>query len=261
VKLHKILSYISISSLLSVSILATSAPLDQDQTKQVQKIVHDYLVTNPEVLVEASKALQKKEAGKMEEKAQGAVAANAKALFADAGDPVLGNPKGNVTVVEFFDYQCSHCKDEGPVIEGILKNNKDVRVVLKQLPILGPGSKYASAAVLAANLQGGDKYEKLHKALLAAPNPLNEAKVSALAKASGIDMVRLEKDMKTDAIKKQLDNNFKMAEALELVGTPSFVVGKWDVDGKDNTAKGAVFVPGVLDQAGMQSLINQVRKS
>jgi protein-disulfide isomerase len=254
------LSYIPLVGMLMVSSLAVSAPLDQDQTKQVQKIVRDYLISNPEVLVEASKALQQKEVGKMEEKAQGAIRANAKALFGNSADPVIGNPKGSITIIEFFDYQCPHCKDMGPILDNIIKNNKDVRVVFKELPIFGATSKNASAATLAANMQGADKYLKLHKALLAAPNPLNENKVSAAAQTSGVDMAKLEKDMKGDAVKKQIDANFRMAEALELVGTPSFVIGKWDVDSKNNTAAGAIFVPGVLDEAGLQSLIDQVKK-
>lgn len=259
-KLHKILSQISIASTLAVSSLAISAPLDKDQVGQVQKIIHDYLVSNPEVLVEASQALQKKEMGKIEAKAQTAIAANAKALFGDPSNPVLGNPKGNITIIEFFDYQCPHCKDMGSVIDAAIKNNPDVRVVLKELPIFGASSRDASSAALAANLQGANKYLSFHKALLAAPNPLDKNKILSLAKSSGLDVAKLEKDMQSDAVKKQLDDNLQMAQALELIGTPSFVVGKWEVGGNNNTGKDAIFVPGVVNEAGMQDLINQVKK-
>jgi protein-disulfide isomerase len=259
VKLHKLLTHVSIVSAFTLSPLAMAASFDKDQVTEIQKIVHEYLVSNPEVLVEASQALQKQEMSKIEEKAQSAIVANAKALFADTSNPVLGNPKGNITIIEFFDYQCPHCKDMGVVVEAAIKNNKDVRVVLKELPIFGATSKDATSAALAANLQGADQYQKFHKALLTAPNPLNKTRVMAVAKTVGLDVKKLEKDMQSDAIQKQIDENFKLAQALELVGTPSFVIGKWVVDGKDNTGKDALFVPGVVDEAGMQDLINQVK--
>lgn len=260
VKLHKTLTLGSIASALALGPLAVAAPLDKEQVTQVQEIVHEYLVENPSVLVEASQALQKQEMSKVEEKAQVAIAANAKALFADKSNPVMGNPKGDITIIEFFDYQCPHCKDMGPVIEAAIKNNSNVRVVLKELPIFGATSRDASAAALSSYLQGPEQYKKFNKALLAAPNPLNKTRVLAVAQTVGLDIKKLEKDMKSDAIKKQIDDNFKMAQELELVGTPSFVIGKWVVDGKDNTGKDAIFAPGILDEAGMQDIIDQVKK-
>lgn len=245
---------------LAFNIPAVAAPLTNDQVDQVKQVIHDYLVTNPQVLVEASEALQKQEATKVEQKAQSAITENASAIFADPASPVAGNAKGDVTLVEFFDAQCPHCKDMKPILETLRKNDPNLRIVFKELPIFGPSSRQAAAAALAAYQQGPDKYLQFHNALLDASNPLTSDKVLAIAKSVGLDMEKLNKDMNSDVVKKQLEDNFKLAQTLGLMGTPTFIISKWQVGANGATVKQAAFVPGVTSAANLQSLISQARK-
>lgn len=247
-----------------VSSNTTSGPsiFSGEQTNQIKQVVHDYLVTNPQVLIEASQALQKQEIAKVEEKAKGAISGNANQIFADPASPVVGNPQGDVSVVEFFDYQCPHCKDMGSVVEQVRAADPNVRIVLKELPIFGAGSKDVAMLALAANQQGTDKYIKFHNALLVAANPLNKEKALQIAKNQGLDTAKLLKDMNSDVVKKQIDDNFKLAQSLGLMGTPTFIVSKWQVNGKDNAVlvQRAAFVPGVVDVSSLKDIIAQARK-
>lgn len=268
-KAPKILSVFTLSSTICLGAFAAadntgaSAPsiFNPDQVSQVKTIIHDYLVTNPQVLVEASESLQKQEMQQAEQKAQSAIAQNAPALFAEAASPVAGNPKGDVTVVEFFDYQCPHCKDASPMLEKLRGTDPNLRIVYKELPIFGSSSREASAAALAAQLQGPGNYLKLHAALMKAPNPLNKEKILQIAQSVGLDTTKLAKDMNSDAVKKQIEDNFKLAQALGLMGTPTFIVAKWTVDGTNNTAQGVGFAPGVVDANKLKLMIDQARKS
>ena len=269
-KPSKILLTLSLTSFALVSSLTALAaenppspsanPLSTGQVDQVKKIVHDYLVTNPQVLVEASMALQKQEVQKVEEKSKQAIVTNAKQIFADPASPVVGNAKGDVTVVEFFDYQCPHCKDMGPLLEKVHSADGNLRIVMKELPIFGAGSKDAAAAALASQKQGADKYLKLHNALLAAENPLNKDKIMQVAKSVGLDTAQLAKDMDSADVKKQLDDNFNLAQALGLMGTPTFIISKWKVGADNNSVTAALFVPGVVSADKLKDLIAQARK-
>lgn len=234
--------------------------LTDSQVTQVKGVVHDYLVTNPQVLVEASQSLQKQEMAKMQQTAQNAIVQNANKLFADPATPVAGNAKGNVTVIEFFDYQCPHCKDMKPVVEKMLAANSNVRVAYKELPIFGQSSRDASAAALAANKQGADKYLKLHNALLGAANPLTQDKIMDIAKKAGLNTDQLAKDMKDSAVQKQIDDNLQLAQALNLIGTPTFVISKWQVGAAKNDVKKAAFVPGMPSADELQKLVTDAAK-
>lgn len=239
---------------------ANNAALTDSQVTQVKEVVHDYLVTNPQVLVEASQSLQKQEVEKTKENAKAAIAKNAEVLFAYQGSPVVGNPNGDVTLVEFFDYQCPHCKDMKATIEKLIKEDANLRVVYKELPIFGQSSKDASTIALAAAKQGDGKYLKLHDALLTAENPLTKDKVMQIAKSVGLDTAKLTKDMAAPDIQKQLDDNFQLAQELNLMGTPTFVISKWQVGGKANDTKNATFMPGVPSMDQLKSAIAAARK-
>jgi protein-disulfide isomerase len=246
--------------MISQNVWAADAALSAGQVKQVKEVVHDYLVTNPQVLVEASQSLQKQEKEKTAERAKTAIAENAAAIFAAAGNPIAGNPKGDVTLVEFFDYQCPHCKEMHAPIEKLVAADANLRVVYKELPIFGQSSKDASAAALAAMQQGSDKYLKLHNALLAAENPLDKDKVLKIAKTVGLDTDKLAKDMSSDAVQKQIDENFKLAQALNLMGTPTFIISKWQLDNKNNSAKNAAFMPGMPSFEELKAKVDAARK-
>jgi protein-disulfide isomerase len=253
VKINQFFLSLTCASALALSSSAMANALSPDQVKQVQQVVHDYLVTNPQVLVEASDALQKQEMVKMEKNAKSAITSNAANIFADPASPVAGNPNGKVTIVEFFDYQCPHCKDMAKIVEDIIESDKQVRVVFKELPIFGASSKYASQVALAAYKQGADKYLQFHNALMAASNPLTSDKVMQIAKSEGLNMDQLKKDMNSNAVGQQIQNNFKLAQSLGIMGTPTFVIGKWE----GNKASKTSFVPGATTEGNLQKLIKQ----
>nr|BAA20508.1 27kDa outer membrane protein [Coxiella burnetii] len=221
------------------------------QVKDIQSIVHHYLVNHPEVLVEASQALQKKTEAQQEEHAQQAIKENAKKLFNDPASPVAGNPHGNVTLVEFFDYQCGHCKAMNSVIQAIVKQNKNLRVVFKELPIFGGQSQYAAKVSLAAAKQG--KYYAFHDALLSVDGQLSEQITLQTAEKVGLNVAQLKKDMDNPAIQKQLRDNFQLAQSLQLAGTPTLVIGN-----KALTKFG--FIPGATSQQNLQKEIDRVEK-
>ncbi len=254
------LSLLALGTAFAFHASAFAEPLSGDQVTQVKQVIHDYLVSNPQVLVEASQALQKQEAQQVEQKAQSAIGENANVIFADPASPVAGNAKGDVTIVEFFDAQCPHCKDMKPILETLRKNDPNLRIVFKELPIFGNSSRTAAAAALAAYQQGPDKYLQFHNALMDASNPLTTDKVMTIAKSVGLNIDQLNKDMNSDAVKKQIEDNFKLAQSLGLMGTPTFVISKWQVGGSGNSVKQAAFIPGVTSAANLQSLISQARK-
>lgn len=258
VKIKHLFALSSLAACLALptSILAATS-FSPDQVKQIKDIVHDYLVSNPQVLVEASEALQKQEMTKVQKNAKTAISDNAHAIFSDNDSPILGNPKGTVTVVEFFDYQCPHCKDMDPIIDKIIASNPNVRVIYKELPIFGNNSQFASQAALAAMKQGSDKFNKLHDALMKAQNPLTSEKVLELAKSAGLNVEQLKTDMNSDAVKRELDNNFKLAQTLGIMGTPTFIVSKWQVGAKNNNVSQSVFIPGATSEDALNKAIKQ----
>lgn len=219
------------------------------QTKAIEKIVHDYLVKNPNVLIEASQSLQKQEAEKQQKEATTAISANKQALFDNPTTPFTGNPNGNVIVVEFFDYQCGHCKAMNEVIQALIKKNKNLKVVFKELPIFGDNSRFAAKMALASAKEG--KYYEFHDALLAAKNPLTPARIKDVAKKLGLNVSKLEKLASTKEISQQLRDNFELAQNLKLVGTPAFVVSN-----KEMTK--FKFIPGAVSEPVLQKQINTV---
>lgn len=246
----------SLSAPLTLAQDSDNGQFNNNQVQAIQKIVHDYLVNNPEVLVEASQALQKQEVAKVEEKAEAAIVSNASDIFNNSNSPVAGNPKGDVTVVEFFDYQCPHCKDMATTVEKLIEQDKNLRVVFKELPIFGGNSQEAAKAALAAYQQGADKYLKFHNALMAAENPLTPNKIMDIAKTSGLNMDKLKKDMKSAAVEDQIKDNFKLAQEIGIMGTPSFVIGNQHADKAGNNK----FIPGATSEQNLQDAIDKLRK-
>lgn len=233
-----------------------------DQTTQIQKIVHDYLVSNPQVLVEVANALQTQQLTQQNQQAMKALPANAKELFYDTASPVAGNPNGNVTIVEFFDYQCPHCKNVAPELSKLIATDNNVRVVYKQLPIFGANSEFAARAALAANLQG--KFLELHNALMKAQSSLSSDTVLNIASNLGIDVEKLQNAMNSAAINNELKVNFKLANAFNFPGTPAFVIAKVPVgQAAKNTAPPttAYFIPGEASEQDLQNYVNKARGS
>ncbi len=239
------------------SVPATNAKppstMSDAEVKQIQKIVHDYLVQNPQVLVEASQAYQDQELAKAKTKTQQAVTKNAKLLFNSAGSPTVGNNNGDVTVIEFLDYQCTHCREMSTVIDNLLKGDDKVRVVIKQLPIFGGSSKFAAQAAIASIKQGPQKFLVFHRTLLEMPLPLTNEKVLELAKKAGLDTNQLQADMKNKLVEDQINENFKLAQDLGLLGTPAFIIG-------NRTASKVEYVPGAVTVDNLKTNISKIRK-
>ncbi|HYC02465.1 MAG TPA: DsbA family protein [Azospirillaceae bacterium] len=188
----------------------------------VEKIVREYILANPEIITEAVTILQRREE-EAEAKAQAETLAKSRdALFASKTTPVGGNPKGDVTIVEFFDYNCGYCKRSQPELEAALESDGKVKVVYKELPILGPSSTVASKVALAAAKQG--KYEPVHTALMNHKGKLDDSTIFELAEDAGADMKRLRKDMEDASVQAEIDANLKLAQDLGIRGTPAFII-------------------------------------
>ncbi|MBS0535282.1 MAG: DsbA family protein [Proteobacteria bacterium] len=205
---------------------ASAAEFSSTQRDEIGTIVREYLIAHPEVLQEAMAELDKRQQAAETEKHQAAVKDNAKALFSSPNQVTLGNPKGDVTFVEFFDYNCGYCKHAMGDMLALLKD-PNLKVVLKEFPVLGPGSVEAAQVAVAVRMQDptGQKYLDFHQKLLGGRGQADKAHALAAAKEAGLDMARLEKDMASPEVKTTLTENFKLAETLGMNGTPSYVIG------------------------------------
>lgn len=230
---------------------------DDQQKQQIQAIVKDYLIANPEILLEVSKELQRKQQAKMMEQATDAISENGQALF-NADSPVVGNAKGDVTIVEFFDYQCVHCKKMAPVLKGLLDKKSNLRVVYKDFPIFGKSSQFAAEAALAAKMQG--KYHALHEALLNKSQRLSPSVVLKAADEVGINTAKLKKDMKSEEVQKELLANRQLAEKLRLMGTPAFVIASTP-EGKYSAGNVSFFVPGAASESSLIDMVDKAAAS
>lgn len=236
---------------------APESTMPAPQKKQVEQVVHDYLVNHPEVLLEASQALQQKQQDEMQQVAKSAIQKNATELFKPDG-AFTGNPKGNVTLVEFFDYQCVHCKRMKPIIGELSTKNPKLRVIYKELPIFGKRSETASRAALAAAKQG--KYAEMQAALLKIEKRLDDALVMSTAESVGLDMAKLKQDMKSKAIEDELAANQALAEKLNLMGTPAFILASTP-NGEFDANHEPTFIPGAATLESLQDLVTQAGKS
>ena len=197
--------------------------LSPQMRAEFEALIKDYLVKNPEVMMEVQTALESKMEKIQSEKSAAALKENAKQIFRQASSPMAGNPKGDVTIVEFFDYNCGYCKKALPDVAALLQTDKNVRFVLKEFPILSKGSEEASKVALAAKLQG--KYWDFHLAMLGLQGQANEASALKVAEKAGLDMIKLKADMISPAVKKEIDDTKELAQKMGINGTPHFLVG------------------------------------
>jgi protein-disulfide isomerase len=217
------------------AMLAIAAPqasradeLSAGQRSEVERIVRDYLLTHPELIQDAMAELEKRQTAADAEKHKAAVKQHSQALFSSPRQVVLGNPAGNVTFVEFFDYNCGYCKRAMDDMLTLLKDDPKIKIVLKEFPVLGPGSVEAAQVAVAVRMQDktGKKYLEFHQKLLGGRGQADKARALAVAKDIGLDMGRLDKDLASPEVKETLQESFKLAEALGLNGTPSYVIGE-----------------------------------
>lgn len=225
---------------------ADSAPaaFTDAQRQAIIQILRDALKTDPSILRDAVTALQTDDAAKKEEATQAALAHLGPALTNAPGDPVAGNPHGDVTVVEFYDLRCPYCRRMVPVMAELLRQDANVRVVYKDIPILGAASVLGARAVLAAQRQDG--YARLHDAVMAGPQTITEDSLRDAAGRLGLDWAKLQRDMGDPSIQARLDANLTMARTLGVDGTPVYVVGKR-------------LLPGAVELADLQGAIAAAR--
>jgi protein-disulfide isomerase len=197
------------------------------QRGEIERIIKNYLVSHPEVLEEASAELDKRKQMAEAEKAKNEIKNHSEALFNSPRQVTVGNASGDVTLVEFFDYNCGYCKRALTDLTTIMKDDSKLRVVLKEFPVLGPGSIDAAKVAVAVRMQDkGKKYFDFHTRLLNGRGQADKARALAAAKEAGFDVARIEKDINSDEVRVSLEESMKLAEALGLNGTPSYVVGQ-----------------------------------
>jgi protein-disulfide isomerase len=197
------------------------------QKQELGAFIRDYLVSNPDVLKEAIQALDQRDKASAEAERQKVVATEAGPLFSSKYQATVGNPKGNATLVEFFDYNCHFCKGALPDVTRLMKDDPNLKLVLKDFPVLGPGSvEAAKVASAARNQLPADKFWAFHTKLLATHGPVGKTEALAVAKDLGLDMEKLNKDMESPEVKAGLDEVMHLADELQINGTPTFVVGQ-----------------------------------
>ncbi|CAN5222789.1 DsbA family protein [soil metagenome] len=213
--------------------IASAQSFNDAQRGEIQKIMKDYLLSHPEILEEVSAELTKRQAAAEAEKHEAAVSANAKTVFNSPRGVTVGNKDGDVTFVEFFDYNCGYCKRAMTDMLDMMKADPKLKVVLKEFPVLGPGSVEAAQVAVAVRMQDptGKKYLDFHQKLLGGRGQADKAHAMAAAKDAGLDMTRLEKDLTSPEVRATIEENFKLAESMGMNGTPSYVIGKQVVVG------------------------------
>ena len=196
--------------------------LSPESAEHVRLIVRELLREHPEIVVDALQEYQRREEAAERERQRATIASLGDQLRHDPNSPVYGNPQGDVTIVEFFDYRCGYCRRvTGPLFD-VVREDGNVRWVFKEFPILGEESVLAARAAIAATFQG--KYVEFHQALMQGPPSFNEAILMQLAASVGLDVDQLKIDMQDPAVDEMLRTNYQLAEALGVRGTPAFVV-------------------------------------
>jgi protein-disulfide isomerase len=206
--------------------LTQSMSIDQ---QRLERIIRDYLTTNPQILVEMTTELDKRQAIEEASQQTKAISDNADAIFRSPVSHVAGNPNGDVSVVEFFDYNCPFCRRALHDVVKLIKDDGKVRLVLKELPILSDDSVAAAKLALASNKQG--KYFEMHQKLFSQPGKADKEKALRIAKDLGLDTDQLQKDAEDPDIQKALDEAKDLAQKLNLKGTPLFLIGDRVISG------------------------------
>jgi protein-disulfide isomerase len=211
---------------------------------EFERRIRAYLLEHPEVIAEALQRLEERDRAAQASAAKSVLKARAEEILRDPDSPVGGNPDGDVTLVEFFDYNCPYCRQVAPHMAKAEASDSKLRIVYKEFPILGPVSTFAARAALAAQRQG--KYVAFHRALMEAKGTLTESGVLEVAGRIGLDVVKLKADISDRRIQAAIDRNLALAQALNINGTPAFLVGEQ-------------VAPGAIDLATMERLIREAR--
>lgn len=203
--------------------LAHAQGFSESQRAEIERIIAELLKRDPKILRDALAALEADDARAQAAAAQGAIAMNRDMLERNPADPVLGNPQGSLTIVEFSDYRCPYCRRSHPDVRRLLAEDSSLRLVAKELPILGPGSVVMARAALAAQRQG--KWQAANDRLIAFQGEPTEAAVVGTLVAIGLDEAKLRRDMADPSVAAQLQANLQLARMIGVSGTPAFVIG------------------------------------
>jgi protein-disulfide isomerase len=240
--MRKIITTIVVALSLALPLQAAAQDLSEDR---VRELVLETIRENPEIVMEAVAILESRQAEAQAASQAEVLARERGTLERDPNAPVLGNPEGDVTVVEFFDYNCPYCRRAKPEIEALLAADPNVRLVYREWPILGEGSVFAARAALAAREQG--LYEEFHWAMIGMNGRAEESSVLRIAEDIGLDVAQLRRDMEAPEIDAHIQTSMRLAQALGITGTPSFVIGE-------------ALAPGVVDLEQFQSLVSDARE-
>jgi protein-disulfide isomerase len=221
--------------------------LSKNQRQEIEKLIHQYIMDNPRVILDAVERMQEEEQAAKEEAAQKSLLSSRDLLLNDPDTPVGGNPKGDVTVVEFFDYRCGFCKRVYPSLLKVVETDKNVRYVYKEFPILGPQSVAASKAALAVSQIDKSKYGPFHHALMTSRGELSKSKVLKIAADLGVDPAAVAEQMDSPEVEAMIRKNYELAQSLNITGTPAFVIGD-------------KLVPGAIDYSALKEMIADARK-
>jgi protein-disulfide isomerase len=242
----------AVLALSAASIVRAADPaptsLTGEQQKAVEALIRTYILENPEVLIDSLQAYQARQKEAAEKESAANIAAFRKQLENNPHAPLAGNPKGDVTVVEFFDYRCGYCKQVFPAIQELLKTDGGVRYVFKEYPVLGPDSVVASRAAMAVWKMNPSQYLPFHSALMSSRGQLSEARIFEIATGLGIDGTKLKAAMADPQVDEALKTNFELGQAIGVQGTPAFIIG-----GK--------LAPGAISLEQMRQMIKEARAS
>jgi len=225
-------------------LLPLSSFADSLSEDRVKELVLEAIRDNPGIVLEAIQMIEKREKTAKAFEVKQVLTSNRDALERDPNAPVFGNPEGDVTVVEFFDYNCPYCRRVKPHMEALLDADKNVRVVYREWPILGEGSVFAARAALASREQG--KYDEFHWAMMELKGRVEKPDVVQAAEKLGIDTAQLRRDMESLKINEHIETSMRLARSLGFNGTPSFVIGE-------------ALAPGLIEADQMIEMVNQAR--
>ena len=203
----------------------------KNQEQRLTALIEAHIAENPEIVLRAIQELRRRDTEAKEERVRSNLAAVRAELIRDPRSPVAGNPEGDVTVVEFFDYNCPYCKAVKPALGQLLAGDPGIRFVYKELPILGEASRTAAKAALAAVRQGAERYRRFHDALLEIQGGLTDEAVYRVAEQIGLDLARLRADMEDPEIEAAIEANRELAARLNITGTPAFAIGESIIPG------------------------------
>lgn len=217
----------------------------QNDVEKTELIIKEYLMNNPEVIIQAVEGLQQRKMQEMEGKISKVVSENKSEIENASTSPVMGNPNGDIIIAAFYDYNCGYCKKGDAFMEQLIKSDANVKLVLKPFPIMGEDSKFAALVALAVYQSAPDKFLSIHNGLMEM-RPVTKQAVEKLLLANNLDIKLIEQAMQNEVIQKSLDKNIKLAGEMKIQGVPAYVI-----NGR--------LVPGMLDLGQLKNMVAEIR--